>query len=171
MNYKDHYDRLIAKPRRKAGLGYTETHHIVPRCMGGSEEADNKVELTPEEHFLAHLLLVKMYPTEKWLAVSAMLMGHRTGSNKVYGWLRRRHAETMRQNKWTVEAKARLSANTRGKPKPESMRAKLMGNQNWRSRPRKPHSAEHRAKIAEAMRGNSNRRKSLACMTQNGGKS
>jgi hypothetical protein len=39
---------------------YTEKHHIIPRCIGGTNEDDNLVKLTAREHFICHLLLTKM---------------------------------------------------------------------------------------------------------------
>ena len=39
MNYFDHYDRLIARARTRVLEGYRERHHVLPRCMGGSNEA------------------------------------------------------------------------------------------------------------------------------------
>lgn len=38
-----------------------EKHHILPKSLGGSNSKDNLVLLTPREHFIAHLLLTKMY--------------------------------------------------------------------------------------------------------------
>ena len=35
---------------------YTEKHHIIPRCMGGLE----MVVLTSKEHFICHVLLIRM---------------------------------------------------------------------------------------------------------------
>lgn len=37
-----------------------ERHHILPRSLGGSDDPENLVLLTPREHFVAHRLLVKM---------------------------------------------------------------------------------------------------------------
>lgn len=37
-----------------------ETHHIIPRSLGGSNDKHNKVILTAREHFICHLLLRKM---------------------------------------------------------------------------------------------------------------
>ncbi len=39
---------------------YTESHHIVPKSLGGSDNFDNLVRLTYKEHRICHKLLVKM---------------------------------------------------------------------------------------------------------------
>jgi hypothetical protein len=39
---------------------YVEKHHIIPRCIGGSDHRENIVSLTAREHFVCHLLLTKM---------------------------------------------------------------------------------------------------------------
>ena len=38
----------------------THKHHIVPRHMGGTDDESNLVELTVEEHALAHLFLYEL---------------------------------------------------------------------------------------------------------------
>jgi len=38
-----------------------EKHHIIPASLGGTNAAENLVSVTPREHFLLHLLLVKMH--------------------------------------------------------------------------------------------------------------
>lgn len=37
-----------------------EIHHKIPRCMGGSDEPENLVKLSPKAHFICHWLLTKM---------------------------------------------------------------------------------------------------------------
>ena len=44
---------------------YTECHHIVPQSEGGSDDTDNLVNLTAREHYIAHLLLAKIYDDMK----------------------------------------------------------------------------------------------------------
>jgi hypothetical protein len=41
-------------------LPYGENHHIVPKCLGGSDESCNITRLTAKEHYIAHWLLYKM---------------------------------------------------------------------------------------------------------------
>ena len=57
--------------KRKKGFGaYYENHHILPECLGGSDIKDNMVLLTAREHFLAHKILCRIYPSNKDLAYS-----------------------------------------------------------------------------------------------------
>lgn len=37
-------------------------HHIIPRCMGGSDDSSNIIALTYEEHIEAHRILHEKYP-------------------------------------------------------------------------------------------------------------
>lgn len=98
MNYKKHYELLIARAKaRKVIDAYTEKHHIIPRCLGGNNKRSNLVELYPEEHYTAHLLLVKMNPDNRKLVKAASMMCSgsnlvKRSNNKLYGWLRRRLA-------------------------------------------------------------------------------
>jgi hypothetical protein len=95
MNYKNIYNSLIEKGKSRTLEEYTEIHHIIPKCMGGSDTEENLVKLTPEEHYLAHQLLVKIYPNNILLVNAAVMMIPNRPSNKLYGWLRRRHQQTM----------------------------------------------------------------------------
>lgn len=39
---------------------YVEKHHILPKALGGTDLKSNIVKLTAREHFICHVLLVKM---------------------------------------------------------------------------------------------------------------
>ena len=56
MNYKKNYYDYIEylKNLGKRNLEYSEKHHIIPRCLGGTNDKDNLIELTAREHCLAH---------------------------------------------------------------------------------------------------------------------
>jgi hypothetical protein len=99
MNYIKHYDILIARAIARKLSGYYEVHHIIPRCMGGTNNANNLVELTPAEHFIAHLLLCRIYPSVDGLVTAAFLMSHKGKyTNKVYGKLREQYAQIRSHN-------------------------------------------------------------------------
>lgn len=68
--------------------------------MNGSDDRSNLVWLTAPEHYVAHQLLVKMYPNNTSLVYAANLMTVGTGrsGNKLYEWLRKKHQAVMKQN-------------------------------------------------------------------------
>lgn len=131
MNYQKHYDLLIQraalenrKKYEKSHINYIyyEKHHIIPKCMGRSNIKSNLVELTPEEHFLAHQLLVKIYPEQQKLifAVHRMCSGTER-NNKMFGWLRRQHADAMSDlhlgKIMSTDTRTKMSSSKKGKPK------------------------------------------------------
>jgi|GEM_PF-1530746 len=63
--YSKTYNNLInsrrSLDRKKIDNCYYENHHIIPRSLGGSNKKSNMVLLTPREHCIAHLLLVRMH--------------------------------------------------------------------------------------------------------------
>lgn len=98
MNYKRIYELIINRSKQRLPPeGYVEHHHIIPRCLGGSDDKENIAVLTPEEHFLCHVLLVKINPEETGLiyAVNKMCCGHKgkRKRRKLYGWLKRKFSE------------------------------------------------------------------------------
>jgi len=95
MNYEKHYILLIERARSRSYNGYVEYHHIIPRCLGGSDDPSNLAPLTPEEHYVAHQLLVKMHPGNFALVKAASMMIPDRPSNKLYGWIRRKLSEAM----------------------------------------------------------------------------
>jgi hypothetical protein len=51
--------------RKKGDHIYYEKHHIIPKSMQGSNKSENLVLLTAKEHYICHLLLIKMVITKK----------------------------------------------------------------------------------------------------------
>lgn len=66
MNYNRIYNEIISNAnslnRIKNNGIYYEKHHIMPKCIGGSNNKENLILLTPREHFICHWLLCKIYP-------------------------------------------------------------------------------------------------------------
>ena len=58
--YKKWYDDIIKRAQIRVIVGYSETHHILPRSLGGSDDPTNLVKLTAREHFICHVLLTKL---------------------------------------------------------------------------------------------------------------
>lgn len=118
MNYQAHYDKLIDKARNRNIAGYVEKHHIIPKCLGGSDAADNIVKLTPEEHYVAHQLLVKIYPKNYKLAYAANMLTvsrpNQQRNNKAYGWIKR-HIASVEKPAMPKETRDKISAATKGR--------------------------------------------------------
>jgi hypothetical protein len=101
MNYIRLYNQIIdrAKDRIIEDLQYYENHHIIPRCMGGSNKKDNLVKLTAREHFICHWLLYKKYKTSK--LAHAWFMMYMTSDNqsryisKNYEQAKKAHSEAV----------------------------------------------------------------------------
>jgi len=129
VNYHSHYNRLIGRAKTRLIEGYTELHHILPKCMGGLDNPDNLVRLTAEEHFVAHQLLIQMYPGNMKLVYAASLMttdrlGNRV-NNKLYGWIRRQMSESRKGWNPSDETRARMSAWQIGKKLPNEHKQKI----------------------------------------------
>ena len=57
MNYQRIYDQIIERARTRQLEGYVEKHHIVPRCLGGTNNTENIVQLTAREiYWKKHIL-------------------------------------------------------------------------------------------------------------------
>lgn len=101
MNYNQIYQRLISRGQSRSSITeYSEKHHIVPRCLGGTNAKQNIVRLTGREHYIAHLCLVKIHPGHFGIVQAAMLMccessGQDRSHNRRYSWLRKKHAVAM----------------------------------------------------------------------------
>ena len=61
--YTTWYFKIVEKSKnenRCKNTGKYESHHIIPKSLGGDNSKENLVFLTPREHFILHCLLVKM---------------------------------------------------------------------------------------------------------------
>lgn len=71
MNYLKIYNKIIeqakSEDRIKSSNVYYESHHVKPKCLGGSDGSFNLVLLTAREHFICHKLLYKAYPKNESL--------------------------------------------------------------------------------------------------------
>jgi len=129
MNYKKIYDDIIkrSKIRIISEDVHTETHHIIPKCMNGGNDDDNLVKLLLREHCLLHILLIRIYPTNRKLIYSAWLM----------------------YNRWKVNG-SHYSCKEY-----ERLRISHIKNMTGKNNPNfgKPHSKEWNQKISEAQKG------------------
>ena len=131
MNKYTHwYNAIIENARTRTITGYKETHHILPRSLGGTDDTDNLVDLTAREHFVCHWLLVKIHTGEARHKMVYALNGmKRNGkdnqryetpiTSRVYENLKKEfgkvHSETMKGR----------TAHNKGKPMSEEQKAKI----------------------------------------------
>ena len=153
MNYLPHYERLIERAKTRQIEGYKERHHIIPRCMGGSDDPDNLVDLTAREHFIAHLLLAKMHPTNHAIVHAAkILMGSCNYNNRQFEWVRKLAVETSRTfhtgRKRSPQTCERISKAVKGKTKGRKISEEERRNRSIALTGR-VFSEEHKKKLSE----------------------
>jgi hypothetical protein len=139
--YTEWYIKLVQsrKNRKLSDKVYCEIHHIIPRCIGGSDETENLVKLTLREHYVAHLLLTKMFSDK--IIISKMYFGlstFRQSHNKnrknykftshQYKVLRESHYKSislyhpMKGKTHSKETKDKISTANRGKIRSEEFK-------------------------------------------------
>lgn len=80
--YTNYYYQIINKAKNRILTGYKEDHHIIPKSLKGNDEPENIVSLTAREHFICHLLLVKMVeigPVQYKMYKAASMMANVAG--------------------------------------------------------------------------------------------
>lgn len=104
------YLKFIDSCKNQVVDGYFEKHHIVPRCLGGSNDSSNLVKMTPRQHFIAHLILSKMFE------------GANRSKMHFAVWNMVNRDNGVRTNSRTYE---KLRKNLKGKPKPKGFAEKI----------------------------------------------
>jgi hypothetical protein len=106
MNYEKIYKQIIERAKNRVIEGYTEKHHIIPKCMNGTNNPENLVKLTAREHFLVHWLLHEMYPNSADLRYAFWSMCRNsdnqkryTPSSRVYGYAKEQMLEVWQKFK------------------------------------------------------------------------
>lgn len=97
MNYKKIYQGLVERATSRPEPTFFEKHHVIPKCLGGTDNDENLVKLTPEEHYVAHQLLVKIHPDNDSLVYAAQMMVPNRPNNKMYGWVRKKFIESCKK--------------------------------------------------------------------------
>lgn len=107
MNYKKHYYNLIKNygTKEKPEDYYSEQHHIKPKCLGGDNQASNIVYLSGKAHFIAHLLLKKMHPSNNKLLLAVLFLSKKHSiHSRTYELLRKEFSE-LRKSQGKTEGK------------------------------------------------------------------
>ena len=68
MLYAEFIDNILkTRGRFNCKEQYHETHHIVPKCLNGTDSECNLIDLFAREHFIAHKLLALENPENEKL--------------------------------------------------------------------------------------------------------
>lgn len=157
MNYKSIHNKIINRAKNRVLEGYKEIHHIIPRCLGGTNDDDNLVSLTAKEHFIIHRLLTKIYDDPKINHAFAMMSITRTNPNKnmvvdyiitskTYEKAKMILAEARRGQSLSEKTKQKISESLKGRKFSESTIEKM----------KKSKSENHRKNISLSKMGEKN---------------
>lgn len=77
MGYEEFIQNILdTRGRFACGDEYHERHHILPKCMGGTNDEDNLIDLYAKEHFEAHRLLALENPDNDKLVYALWCMSN-----------------------------------------------------------------------------------------------
>jgi len=149
--YTSYYNNIINKAKNRLLDGYYETHHIIPKSLGGTNLKENLVNLTAREHFICHLLLTKMYEGDAKSKMIHAAWAMTTLENefqqrykitsKIYESLRIEYAELV-SNRLSGKPGRKHSEETKKK-----LSLAMAGKSNG------PMSEESKRKLSESMKG------------------
>jgi hypothetical protein len=157
MNYSKIYENLITKARienrEKGKKIYYENHHIIPKCLGGSNKKDNLILLTAKEHYVAHKLLVCLHPENRKMVLAFFYMSYdkkHTPTSRDYARAKellhsipvsKETIRKMKRHKFSEEHKQRISKALTGLTQSsetiEKRRLKHLGRKNTEETKRK----------------------------------
>jgi len=137
MDYQKIYNSIIENARlenRNKGISeYYESHHIIPRCMGGNNNKSNLILLTAKEHFIAHRLLTLIYPDNNKLVRALWAMSTMKNniqiryiiSSRTYENLKIEYARINSERIITDEFRNKISKARTGKTHTEETKKKI----------------------------------------------
>jgi len=140
MDYLKVYNQIVDRAKNRDLINqYVEKHHIIPRCMGGSDEKQNIASLTAREHYICHWLLTRIYPANTKLGYAFWAMSNQksqyqqdryTPSSRAYLEAKEHCSKLSSQErtgvkKWSEEAKANMSLSRQGVLKTDTHKANI----------------------------------------------
>lgn len=161
MNYQKIYNQIIERAKNEKRIKYFgiyyESHHIIPKCLGGEGNAKqwrthpNIVLLTAREHFICHWLLHNMYPNVNELKMSFWVMCNLKNSKQ------QRYIPSSRIIEYSkikmCETKKGRVGYWKGKKLNDETKEKISKSKKGV----KIHSEENKRKVGERSRGNTDR--------------
>jgi hypothetical protein len=180
--YTEWYYQIISRAQARIlpNDTYIETHHIIPKSLGGSNDPDNLITLTAREHFICHWLLTKMTDSKdrfRMLGALRMMRAEKHGQQRyntkitarVYANLKEEYfklysQQTKGKKVMSEEAKKKISLAKKGRPSEkkgiptgrtvnftDEVKSKI--SQSKLGKKRKPFSEETKAKMSASGKG------------------
>lgn len=168
--YTKWYNSIIQTAQTRSAPVIVEQHHIIPKSLGGNNNLDNFVALTPREHYICHLLLTKMLHKPQVFSMTHAIwrMANSTTNQKKGYKISSRSYELLRAARKNIcmspESKLKLSQSkkalnrtpwNKGIPRTPEEKSKISSARISAAKDTvvwnkgKPHSAETLQKIAE----------------------
>jgi hypothetical protein len=159
------YHNIVENAKIRTTKDYVEKHHIIPKCLGGSNDKENLVELTAREHFICHWLLAKHHNSKQlWNAFSMMCIGaknhHRYISSRTFEILRKARSLASKGENNPMYGKPSACKSHTEETKMKIRMSKL-GKKRTPFK-RSPASDETKRKISESKKGKPRKSKELS---------
>ena len=153
MTYSAVYCSLISKrlQNQLPKVEYGENHHIIPKSEGGDNDKSNLVRLSAREHYVAHLLLARIYDDKKmWCALNRLVHGN---DFKKYQHVSSRMYQNLKTNyaKFNDGGREKNTGKKRTPEQKERIRQAKLGAKNPMFG--KKHSAEARQNLSDSLKG------------------
>ncbi len=156
MDYKALYHRFIQDRQGREVAGYSERHHIVPRCEGGGDEPENLLRLSARDHLFAHLILAKWKGGLHWLPLILMTSQAKRPSQptaqelRIAAKAREKAGQALVGREKTKEERQKLSRALKGRTILPAWRAKMSQAHSGKALTK-----EHRDNIGRGLQGKS----------------
>jgi hypothetical protein len=169
--YTKWYHSIIQNAKLRTTDEYTEKHHIIPKSLKGDNSENNLVKLTAREHFICHMLLVRMTENKEKIKMSYALWRLCNSkkyniNSRIYQTLRENHSKFLSEQKtgvkrkpFTEQARKNMSEAHKGLKmnfSPEGVLArrlgslKLIGKPTWNKGKKNPYAEETLKKMSES---------------------
>jgi len=160
--YHRWYYNIIKNRLLIPATGYTERHHILPKSLGGSNDQTNLVALTAREHYLCHLLLIRMTEGKARTSMLRAFNAFKMSSRKNPRNLTARQYQTariltaslpnpMKGKQHSPETRAKISAARKGQQSP--MKGKQFSETARANIAAAASAEDRRAKLSVALKG------------------
>ena len=175
LHYLNRYIKFIEYCKNLKQEGYTEKHHICPKAKdlfpeysSFKENPWNKINLSARQHYVAHLLLFKIYGRPMAYALHCLAnmsnSNQKRSKNKLYSDAKEEYSKRMsslasERNKRLIEEgnhvwqSKTFKDSQRARTSQRNLEKAASGSHPWLSGNR---SIEHERKRSEALKGNKN---------------